>query len=155
MRAKKFLLFAALIFICILAIAFIFDARSSALKEYHAIASLDQEIKRFEQKALGQLTALNISDDVTLQLLKSYQAEEDISKRQQKFAELVAHAQAELIKRSDASDPLKRRVVDEFLGALNRRQVVEKNYAELVTQYNSSADSWGKSLARLPATIVP
>ena len=153
MKAKKVIVIAVLIFTALLLIAIVFDARSSALKEFNDIAALDEEIKRHESKAIDQLTALEIADETTLTQLNSYRSAGAGQERQQQFNALIAHAQAELVKRADASDPLKRRIVDEFLGALNRRQVVEKRYTDLVAQYNGSGDSWGKSLGRLPATI--
>ncbi len=154
MKAKKVIVIAVVMFIALLLIAIIFDARSSALKEFNDIVALDEEMKRYESKAVDQLAALSISDEKSSALLNSYRSAGSAQERQQQFKALIAQAQAELVKRADASDPLKRRIVDEFLGALNRRQVVEKRYTDLVVQYNRNGDSWGKSLGRLPAAIL-
>lgn len=155
MKAKKVIAISIATFIVLLLVAIAFDARTSALKEFNEIANLDQEIKRHEGKVIDQLAVLDISDSATVALLNSYRSAESSQERQRQFSALIAHTQAELVKRSDASDPLKRRVVDEFLGALNRRQVVERRYSDQVAQYNRSGDSWGKSLGGLPAIILP
>jgi hypothetical protein len=63
------------------------------------------------------------------------------NQRRNVFRELVLVTKKELLSGTDATDPLKRNLVDIFLGALNRREILDQQYLKLIDQFNKGSDS--------------
>lgn len=134
MKAVKGIAILVVIFVVLIIIAYRFDEKNSVDKREQEIAQVDQEMKVLEKKAVSQLKILLPDSSPTKALINSYEQITTGEERVVAFQKLIDQGQSEVVGLIDASDPLKRRVLDEFTGALNRLRIVEEHHAKLIQE---------------------
>ena len=155
MKPIQFILIALIFFAVVITGALVWDSTTAVNTAYETIMAADGEVKIYEDKFVTLAKALPQKDRELTNLVQSYEHAATDGERRKIFSDLAATAQRIMIDENNPSDPMRRRVFDEAVGALNRRQVTERHLAAAIASYNSIMSSYRGSIAKLVGTEHP
>jgi len=110
-------------------------------------------MKKFEVKAIAQIHSVESKSADVVSDLQRYQAATTMYARHEIFDQLAAKATSEMSKQPVGDERIRRMRVDEFAGALNRRQFIEERFEAAVKEFNKGHGSFARSLAGVPSSI--
>jgi hypothetical protein len=88
----------------------------------------DQELAKHEQRLVKTLEGVPERSPEVEAALKDYAAAWDLTPRHEAYDKLVASFQQTMSEQIDATNPLQRKFMDDVAGAINRREIAEKQF---------------------------
>jgi hypothetical protein len=148
---KKLVLPIAIVLMMVLiAAAYVWDSVRAAASARHRVDLADQEMQRHEQRLLKLLTEHPEATAEVKAAVASFQNDADTpQKRRDAYAQVVASFNSTMAVEIDATNPLKRKFIDDVTGAMNRREIAQKQYDEESTAYQRFLGGFRGRLARL------
>ncbi len=147
---KKSVLLLALATMALLVFAaFAWDSVRHVDKMRRRMETADSDMRTHEQRLIKLLTG---TPDVGAKLqpaVEAYEAAGDISTRHDAYDELVARFRQVGPSEVDATNPLDRKFMDDIAGAINRREVSQRQYEIELDAYRKSLDGFRGRLARI------
>lgn len=155
MKAAVALGTAALFFTLLIVAAFSWDSMRSLENAYDKAMAAEREVRNQEERFLAILPAIGAKNPDIEAAISKYRQTEDIASRRRAFQDIVS--QIGTAKPTDPTDPIARRVADEFAGAQNRRQIALRHYQNAAAAYNEFAQGlrgrFGRALTDLPEEL--
>lgn len=147
---KKLVIPGALVaMLVLLAGAFVLDCLRYAASARHRVALADDEMRKYEQRLVGLLSA---GQGTSLELqaaLSAYnEAAGSMHNRHAAYRKLATLALSFPGGKADANDTLARKRMDDIAGAINRRDVAEKQYEVEAAEYKKFLDGLMGSVAK-------
>lgn len=131
----------------LLAAAFAFDSVRLAGDARHRVDVADQEMHKHEQRLVELSKGFSHRSSEVEAALASYQTADDPAARQQAYEKVVAGFRQTMSDKIDPTNPLERRFMDDVAGAINRREIAQK-------QYDVEAAAYRQYLAGLRGRIA-
>ncbi|MGD9723713.1 MAG: hypothetical protein AB7O59_04825 [Pirellulales bacterium] len=138
MLAMGGLLFAAMAWDCVRLAA---DARQR-------VAAADEEMQKHETRLVKLLSTSPRRSAEVQTAIETYQAAGDPQTRHGAYEQLVASFRQSMSAEIDATNPLDRKFMDDVAGALNRREIAERQYDDEWARYQAFLGGVRGGLAR-------
>lgn len=155
MKTNFFLFRSIFVFLFALTVAYICDLRASAVAAFQEITEHDKELQINEQKMITQIEAFGLGRSELSDSLAAYLAAAKAEERRRLFSALLARVPKSILEQLDQDNLINRRALDEYLGTLNRRDLIEKRLLASVAVYNDRISHLGKRAAMLPERVGP
>lgn len=146
---KSVLLLALAAMVLLVFAAFAWDSVRRVDQTRRRMETADSDMRRNEQRLIKLLSG---TPDVGLKVqsaIEAYEAASDIPTRHDAYDELVARFRQVGPSEIDATNPLDRKFMDDIAGAMNRREVSQKEYEIERAAYRKSLDGFRGRLARI------
>lgn len=128
--------------LALVAAAFTWDCVRIEHAEAEQLAAHDAELVKNEERLVAAVEGLpDVPAEVTA-AIATYRAAQDRDARHAAYATLQAATERSLVTSLDPTNPLARRAMDEVAGAINRRTIAEKSYAEQRAIYTAWQQSF-------------
>lgn len=115
--------------------AFIWDCVRLDRQFSAQLDAVDGEMLKHEDRLITAVQGMpQVPNDVNA-AIENYRAAQGRENRHAAYAALKATTERSLTTLLDPTNPLSRRVMDDVAGAINRRTVAEKPYADAVSDY--------------------
>jgi len=113
-----------------------------------AVAEADREVRRHEERLLSALAGFDDDAPELRHAAAAYRDAHGGVARRRAYGDVVAAARRVLLARNDPTDPLARRFADDVAGALNRRDVADRHFDEVVAACRALSGSFRGRLGR-------
>ncbi len=146
---KSYLILALAAMALLVFAAFTWDSVRRVDQARRRMEMADSDMRTNEQRLIKLLSG---TPDVGAKLqsaVEAYEAAGDIPTRHDAYDELVARFRQVGPSEIDATNPLDRKFMDDIAGAINRREVSQKEYEIEHAAYRKSLDGFRGSLARI------
>jgi len=140
---------AILAMIALVAVAFAWDCVRLDHQATERLALANEELTKPALRLVEALDGLPEVPGDVVAAIATYRAAQTREVRHEAYAGLEATIERSLVTTLDATNPVSRRVMDEVAGAINRRSIAEKTYAEELAQYQT----WQRSFRGRVASI--
>jgi len=121
----------------LVAVAFIWDCVRLDRQYAAQLDAVDGDMLKHEDRLITAVQGMpQLPDDVNT-AIANYRAAEGRENRHAAYAELKKTIERSLTTSLDPTNPLSRRVMDDVNGAINRRTLAEKPYAEAQGEYQT------------------
>lgn len=128
---KKLIIPAALLaMVAFIGAAFALDCVRLASAAHERVELADHEMAKHEARLAKTLEGFNKRTPEVDAALKEYAEKWEIEPRHAAYDKLVASFQKTMAGDIDATNPINRKFMDDVAGAINRRQVAEKQFDE-------------------------
>ena len=146
---KKIILPLAIVaMMVLLAAAYTWDSVRTADNAHRRVELADEEMHKHEDR---MVKLLSDSSQITPEVqagIAAYQNATDPLTRQKAYEQLAASFQKTMSSKIDPTNPLDRKFMDDIAGAINRREVAQKQYDEESAAYKSLLSGVRGSLAK-------
>jgi hypothetical protein len=133
----------------LLAAAYTWDSVRSAASARDRVLVADGEMRKHERR-LEKLLADSPKAPTEVQsALATYRAAGDANTRRDAYGQLVSSIQKSMSRGLDPTNPLDRKFMDEIAGAINRREVAQKQFDEESTAYEQLLASFRGRVAQV------
>jgi hypothetical protein len=119
---------ALLVMACFIGVAMVVDCVRLANDARERVELADQELAKNETRLVKTLESSPDATPAVKAALKDYAAAWDLKPRHAAYDKLVAAFQQTMSTKIDATNPANRKFMDDAAGAINRRQVAEKQF---------------------------
>lgn len=139
---KKLIIPGALVgMAALIGVAMTVDCVRLANAARHRVDLADSELAKHEQRLVKTLKNLHERTPEVEQALDDYESAADRTARHAAFDKLAASVHQTISSRMDATNPTNRKFMDDVAGAINRRQIAEKEYAAEADDYRDFMNS--------------
>jgi hypothetical protein len=147
---KKSVIFVALgVMAILLAAAVIWDSLRYANNAHERVMVADGEMRKQERRLIDLVAgSAGVTPEVKA-AIAAYQEGESPSLRREAYDKLVTSFRQTMSATVDPTDPLGRKFADEIAGAINRREVAQKQYDAEWAAYHDALSSFRGRVARL------
>ncbi len=135
------------IFLSLLLAAFAWDSSTMLAHAYDEVNSVDKEISRQEHRYLESLKGLTPNVEIS-NLISSYEAAQSPTERSERFETLNSEVNKQIVTSLDPTNPIKRPLLDELVGALNRRKIARAELTARADRYNQLSQGFRGRIAR-------
>ena len=126
---KKLIIPAALLAMAVfIGAAFVFDCVRLASAAHDRVELADHEMAKHEARLVKTLEGFNKRTPEVDEALQEYAETWEIEPRHAAYDKLVASFQKTMAGKVDPTNPLERKFMDDVAGAINRRQIAEKQF---------------------------
>jgi hypothetical protein len=134
---KKLVLPIAIVLMMLfIAAAYTWDSVRAAAAARHRVDLADQEMQKHEQRLVKLLEEHPKATPEVKAAVASFRGDAaKPEKRRDAYGEVVAKFKSTMAGQIDATDPLNRKFMDDIAGAINRREVAQKQFDEESTVY--------------------
>jgi hypothetical protein len=146
---KLILPFALLAMAALLGGAIAMDCVRLAKDAQHRVELADAELLKNETRLVKQLEGNPKTTDSVRSAIDHWKGAHDREARMSAYDALAASYRNTMSGAIDATNPMARRFVDDAAGAMNRREVAQKQYEEELAAYQNYLNSWRGSVARI------
>ncbi len=147
---KKLILpFAIVGMMLLLAAAYTWDSLRTAANARHRVELADDEMHKHEQRLLKLLGDSDKTTPEVQTAVKAYQSATDPQERHERYGQIVSGFQKTMASQVDPTNPLDRKFIDEISGAINRRDVAQKQYEAESAAYKSILNGFRGSIAKI------
>jgi hypothetical protein len=146
---KNVLVLAVVAMLLLLLAAVAWDSVRLAADARHRVALADAEMQKHEERLVKLLSG---SDKVTPEVqsaILAYEAADNMQTRQDAYDKLVASFWHAMSNQIDPTNPLARKLMDDIAGAINRRDVAQKQYDVESKAYQETLNGVRGRVARL------
>jgi Asp-tRNA(Asn)/Glu-tRNA(Gln) amidotransferase A subunit family amidase len=137
-----------LVMIAVIAAAFVLDCVRLATDSRHDVALADDEMHKHEDRLVKVLAASPKASPEVKAAIDKFHSADSPRVRHAAYEELVARFRNTMTDAIDPTNPLDRKFMDDIAGAINRREVAEKQYDEEFAIYKAFDDSFRGNVAR-------
>ena len=123
------------------------DASHALSAAAEAVEQADAEVKVQEERLLYLSSSIPEAGSQLEVLLKEYRDARSRPIRREAYQKIVSLLQKVFLSAADPSNPLRRRMLDELMGAVNRREISERRYSEAIADYQRFVGSFRGKLA--------
>jgi hypothetical protein len=121
--------------------AFVADCMRIAGDAHERVELADQELAKHEARLVKTLEGFNERTTEVDAALKEYAEAWDLKPRHAAYEKLVASFQQTMSSKIDPTNPLQRKFMDDVAGAINRREIAEKQFDAEWTAYREFMNS--------------
>jgi hypothetical protein len=134
---KKLVLPIAIVLMMVfIAAAYTWDSVRAAAAARHRVDLAGQEMQKHEQRLVKLLEEHPKATPEVKAAVVSFRSDTSSpEKRRDAYGQVVASFKSTMAGQIDATDPLDRKSMDDIAGAMNRREVAQKQYDEESTAY--------------------
>ncbi len=134
----------------LLSSAFVLDCLRYAASARQRVALADEEMRKHEQRLVGLLSSGQGASPELQSALSAYnEAAGSMQNRHAAYRKLAAFALSSAGGKADPNDTLARTRMDNIAGAINRRDVAEKQYAVEAAEYQKFLGSFLGRVAQI------
>lgn len=126
---------------CLIGVAMVVDCIRLAGDMRDRVVLADQELAKHEARLVKVLEGLPDQSPEVAAALKDYAAAWDLKARHAAYDKLVAAYQSTMTAKGDVSNPASRKFMDDANGAINRREVAEKQFDAEWQEYEGFMNS--------------
>jgi hypothetical protein len=148
---KKLVLPSAIVLMMVfIAAAYTWDSVRAAAAARHRVDLADQEMQNHEQRLVKLLEEHpKATPEVKAAVASFHSGASTPEQRREAYAQVVASFKSTMAGQIDATDPLDRKFMDDIAGAMNRREVAQKQYEEESNAYQRFTGGFRGRLAGL------
>ena len=121
--------------------AMAWDATRTTSDALARVRNVDSELKKQETRFIVTLDRAPSKDSELVAALKAYERAADIGSRHKVFQDVVSAAHRKLIPALSSVDTAQRKVLDDLLGAVNRRDIAYKMYSDELNECEKTIQS--------------
>jgi hypothetical protein len=114
----------------------------------YRVSLADQEMQKHELRLVKLLAASSAFSPIVQSAISTYQAADDATTRHKAYEQLVVIFRTNLAGEIDPTNPLDRKFMDDVAGAINRREIAEKQFDEEMAAYQRFLNSRRGVVAR-------
>jgi hypothetical protein len=137
-----------LVMALVLGAAVAIDCMRLASDARHRVQLADDEMKKHEERLVKLLSGNSKVSPMVEAEVVTYEHADNRNNRHLYFDEVVASVR-KATPSIDPTNPLERKFMDDIAGAINRREIAEKQYDEESTAYQKFLGSWQGKMARV------
>ena len=126
----------------LLAAAVAWDCVRLAADARYRVSLADQEMQKHERRLVKLLSDSSASSPELQSAVATYQKADDLKTRHEAYERLVASFRKHITDEIDSTNPLDRKFMDDVAGAINRREIAEKQYDAETAACDSYLNSW-------------
>lgn len=139
---------AILMMLLLLGAAVAWDSVRYAAAGRHRVALVDEELQKHEARLLKLLAGHAQTSPDVQSAIAAYQGGGSPETRHAAYEQLVASFRKTMSNAIDPTNPLDRKFMDDIAGAINRREMAEKQYDDESAAYQRFLSSFRGSVAK-------